>query len=336
MNFYSLKPHDRSMLDQIMGPILILGAGGFIGSYMLSVLRTYRHDVYGVVRDSKDSWRFKISDTPPSSLLICDISKTTQLKKLLDDVQPQTIFNFATYGAYESQKNVGKIYKNNLIAHVNLLDLLVKRNISAYVFAGTSSEYGLNSEKPHESAYLEPNSHYAISKAASSQLIHWYSQSFGLPAIHLRLYSVYGPHEDPNRLVPRLAQCVRNRRLPPFAQKDISRDFVYIADVVGAFLSAATHASTHKGSAFNIGTGKKTTLGKLATIALRLARISVRPKFTEFPNRTWDTALPWQSDARKAKKILGWRSSVPLEEGLGLVIKWQNKILYDVLFPDYE
>ena len=116
--------------------------------------------------------------------------------------RPRTIFNLAAYGGYERQNAAARIHTVNYLGTLNLVERR-DAGCDAFVQAGTSSEYGLNCAGPDESASLEPNSDYAVSKVATSYLMNYYGRFENFPCTHLRIYSVYGPWEERDRLVPR-------------------------------------------------------------------------------------------------------------------------------------
>ena len=157
------------------------------------------------------------------------------------------------------------------------------RNISSFIHAGSSSEYGLNSNQPAENSEMVPNSQYSVSKIAASNLINYYGKIKNLPAVNLRLYSVYGPYEDSSRLIPTLCKEALDKKLPIFANKNISRDFIFIDDVIDSFIetSLAMNAKIFGESFNNVGTGVETTLLDVAQVSKSLFDISEKPQFKE-------------------------------------------------------
>src|ERR1700756_719054 len=256
----------KEEIKKLDGPIVVFGAGGFIVVNLLHILLEQRKDVYGVTQDRRNNWRFIASNVPEENILDCDINDLTILKELLAQVKPKTIFNLAAYGAYSKQKEYKKIYDTNFNSTVTLIETLKPFGFSAYVHAGSSSEYGLNSAAPLEEADLVPNSHYAVSKVVSFYAVKYYGKIEQLPVSHLRLYSAYGPWEEPDRLIPVLISKARKKTYPPFVDPLISRDFIHVDDICDAFILAANKINDIKGEAFNIGFGKKTTIGELADL----------------------------------------------------------------------
>ncbi|HEY6161989.1 MAG TPA: NAD(P)-dependent oxidoreductase [Bacteroidia bacterium] len=328
-NYFELPAGYAKQVKALEGPVAVLGAGGFIGINLLHALLQHRSDVFGISQDQVNNWRFIASQTPQNNLLSCDINDFTQLKDLIVDLKPKTIFNLAAYGAYSKQKEYKKIYYTNFDSSIDILELLKQQGFSAYVHAGSSSEYGLNSAGPEENSELVPNSHYALSKAAISYAIKYYGLIEKLPVLHLRLYSAYGPWEEPDRLFPNLIAHARQHRFPPFVQENISRDFIYITDILTAFIAAATAAGKEfKGKAYNIGTGKKTTMRELASQVKNICNVPGEPGFGKMQNRDWDTT-DWYANIKNATKDLGWKPSVELSEGIKKVVAWQEEAGFD-------
>ena len=117
----------------------------------------------------------------------------------------------------------------------------------------------------------------------------------GLPCANLRFYSIYGPLEDPSRLIPRVVVAGLAGRLPPLADPETSRDFVYVDDACAALIAGALELrETHYGEAFNVGTGEKTSIRQVAALSKRVFSIDDEPDYSHL-GRAWD--LPdWYAD----------------------------------------
>jgi polyisoprenyl-phosphate glycosyltransferase len=322
-------------IKNLEGPIFIFGAGGFIGVNLFNALFAHRKDVYAITQDPRNNWRFIANNIPADNIVSCDINDIIILKDTLAAYKPRTIFNLAAYGAYSKQKEYKKIYNTNFNSAINIIEMLKEDGFAAYIHAGSSSEYGMNSAGPLEDATLVPNSHYAVSKAASFFAVKYYGQVEKLPVAHLRLYSAYGPWEEPDRLIPVIVAAARKGAFPPLVDPNISRDFVYVDDVCTAFIAAAASINDIRGEAFNVGTGTKTTIGDLSEIILQKYTIAQPPAFGNMPNRNWDVQ-DWYSNSDKAKDVLGWSADVQLEDGLDAVDRWQKEVNFDTAFWNWN
>ncbi|MCB0369583.1 MAG: NAD-dependent epimerase/dehydratase family protein [Bdellovibrionales bacterium] len=321
---FNFNKNEIDEIDSLYGPILIVGGSGFIGSNLVNALSHFRSDVYSCSKNVNQSWRLSGNKQLEASHLIsADITNQNEVSKLIDSIKPRTIFNLSAFGAYERQSDIDKIYEVNFRGTINLVEKLKETGFNAFVQAGSSSEYGLNCSGPKESDILRPNSHYAVSKGAASLLVQYYGQIEELPINHLRLYSIYGPWEERDRLIPTIVSSGLKKNFTRFAEKHISRDFVYIEDcLIGLIRSAAKGCVEFPGGCFNIGSGKKTTLEELALFSKQLFNLDGMPSFKTFPNRKWDLSN-WYSDSLSAKEQLNWSPRTSLKDGLLKTIEWE-------------
>jgi nucleoside-diphosphate-sugar epimerase/glycosyltransferase involved in cell wall biosynthesis len=307
----------------LRGPILVLGAGGFVGGNLLRMLLKHRDDVYGVVR-VLPAWR--LDGVEKRHIFEIDLTDLAATRNMVGKLGPATLFDCIAYGAYSFETDFNLIYKTNFTALVQLVELLAQTSFAALIHAGSSSEYGLNSAGPAENASLQPNSHYAVSKAAASDYITYVGKVRRLPVANLRLYSVYGPYEDVSRLIPNLVAKGMRGEFPPFVDPQTSRDFVYVDDVCAALIMAAAKLTPDiYGESFNIGTGRKTTIAELAQVARRVFAIPTEPPFGDMAGRAWDLT-DWYAAPAKAEKLLGWSAQTDLAEGLEHTAAWLRTV----------
>ena len=326
-----LSDQIKQEIQKLQGPIVIFGAGGFIGSNLFRNILKYRDDVYAVTsKHPFVPWR--IDDLREDRVLHGDITEINEIKKLFAQHQFRTIFHLAAYGAYSKQNETKLIYQTNIIGLLNLLEVSSAYNIRSFVHAGSSSEYGLNCKEPLENEELHPNSHYAVTKASAANMIKYYGTILQFPIVNLRYYSIYGEYEEPDRLIPQIIEKGMKKEYPPLVQPDISRDFVYIDDAVYATLKAANaNFDIVGGQSINIASNKKTTIRDIAALSREIFDIPKEPVWGDFVNRKWDLK-EWYGNAALAKKILDWEATTNLKEGLIKTYIWQkeySKPLYE-------
>lgn len=313
----------QAYIRSLRGPILVTGASGFVGANLFKMVASLRSDVFAVVRREKN-WR--LAEIKDEFIIAVDFNDSAAAKNLLQSVAPQTIFDCMAYGAYSFEEDAGLIYQTNFQSVVNFIELLSRRPFTAYIHAGSSSEYGTNCAAPSEDSLCEANSPYAVSKVAAASYLRYMGKHRNFPCVNLRLYSVYGPLEDTSRLIPNLLREALAGRLPPLVDPRTSRDFVHVDDVCAAFIMAA--AKMHPGlygENFNIGTGTKTTIAELADVTRREFDVVAEPKFGTMGGRAWDLA-DWYADPRKAGELLGWVPLVKLREGLRSTANWVDQL----------
>ena len=312
------------------GPILVTGAGGFIGATLLKALLAIRSDVYGIVR--KPNWR--LLDVELIQLRFINLENSSELNSCLNEIKPKTIFNLSAHGAYPDQNNFESITRINLSSTKWLADWC-SLNQCGLIHAGTSSEYGTNCSAPTEMDICRPNSAYAVTKLAATQVLELVCGSSNLSATVLRLYSVYGPMEEPKRLIPTLIRLGRQGQLPPFSPKEVTRDFVYIDDVVSAFIvSAISQIGVPGFRVFNICTGDAVSMEQVAIVTRTLFSIDEEPAFGP-ALRQWDLSK-WHGNPSHAKEEMNWQSQTKFADGLRKTLEWyeieENSDLLEIDF----
>lgn len=304
---------------KIQGPILVLGASGFIGANILSRLLEFRSDVVGTTT-SFPHWR--LDDIPEENVFVGDLLVETNLTELLNQTHPRTVLDCIAFGAYSFQTEYKLIYQTNVLFKAKLLEELRRGRITSYVHAGSSSEYGDFLDRAGEGDCLAPNSHYSVSKAGTSGLIHYFGKKLGFPCVNLRMFSVYGPLEDAARLVPNLMRSGALGKYPKLVAPEISHDFLYIDDACDAFFHAAARLGKGiYGESINVGTGTNTTIREIAYLVKKIFSIQGDPLFNSMKGREWDVNR-WQANTRKAKDLLQWKVVTDLEKGLKKTKKW--------------
>ncbi len=302
-----------------------------MGANIFRSLLKERDDVVGTFF-SGESWRLR--GVPAANLQFFNLHDPLSIQAVLTKVAPQVIFDCSSFGAYSFEQDAERIHTTNYTCFIRLLEAVSALPLQAYIHAGSSSEYGLNAAAPAEDGLLSPNSHYAVSKCAAAAAVTYYGKIRAVPVVNLRLYSVYGPYEDSSRLIPVLCEHADRGLLPPFARPQTSRDFIYTEDVTEAFVRAALAMSPAlAGESFNIGTGVQTSLADLASLSKELFHIDAEPQFKEGVARTWDVDT-WVSNPDKAQKLLHWKPTITLSEGMRRTMDWWTEHLRHAVFAD--
>jgi nucleoside-diphosphate-sugar epimerase len=168
-----------------------------------------------------------------------------------------------------------------------------------------------------------PNSYYAVTKVAATHLCRLAAEQHGQHAVTLRLYSVYGPWEEPGRLMPTLVDRALDGTYPPLVSAETARDVVWIGDVCDAFIRAASSELQQPGLVLNIASATQTTLRSLVAMAREVFDLPAEPEWGTMPQRVWDTAV-WVGDPTQAAESIGWRAVTPLSEGLMRLAAWMR------------
>jgi nucleoside-diphosphate-sugar epimerase len=299
---------------------LVTGAAGFIGAGLTRRLLADGHHVELLLRADSDAWRL---DGVRDELVVheADLRDREAVRAIVDAAGAEWVFHLAAHGAYSWQTDTEGIFQSNTLGTLNLVESCVERGFDALVHAGTSSEYGLKDHAPSEDEAPEPNSSYAVAKVAATLLCRQLADQHGLHLSTLRLYSVYGPWEDPRRLMPTLVARAMRGELPPLVDPETARDFVHLDDVLDAFRLAAERQIPGSSCIYNVGSGRQTTLRELVAIACEVLDVSATPEWGTHAARAWDASV-WVADAAKVNRELGWKAERDLKSGLTELANW--------------
>lgn len=300
-------------------PILLTGASGFVGACVTRALLDSGRRPHVILRPQARPWRL---ETLEGRIQVhhADLEDAAAIQAILRAVRPHTVLHLATHGAYESQADVRAILRTNVLGTYNLLEASAEVGVRLFVNTGSSSEYGFKTAPMREEDRLEPNSFYAVAKAAQSHLCLFAARRWPMALAVFRLFSVYGPWEEPTRLIPTLIRRARAGLPLEMSQPDVARDFVFVDDVVEALLDFPAVARL-QAPVINLGTGIQTSLGEVVTTLANMLGFQPEVHWGKFPARHWDTAC-WSADITRARQLLGWAPRHTLRQGLAKTASW--------------
>jgi nucleoside-diphosphate-sugar epimerase len=303
-----------------MKRVLITGGTGFVGANLARRLLADGHAVHLLVGAGHRTWR--LADVLDSlTRHEADLRDADAVCRAVAAVRPEWVFHLAAHGAYSWQTDARAIMATNVLGTVHLVEACRQIGFEVFVNTGSSAEYGWKDHAPAEDEGLEPNSAYAVAKASATLFCRQVARAARLSIPTLRLYSVYGPYEEPNRFLPALVVYGLEGAYPPLADPDIARDYIHVNDVTDAYLRLAVNPPADPGAVYNLGTGVQTTLRQAAEAAAGVFRYRGEPAWGSMPNRRWDTTV-WVADARKARRELGWAPRTPFAGGLRAFRAW--------------
>jgi len=303
-----------------MAVALVTGGAGFIGANLAARLIADGHAVHLLVRPGSNLWRLAAL-RPHVQVHEADVRDRLAVARVCETTRPTWVFHLAAFGNSSWEVDTRAIIDATLIGSVNVFEAAVHAGCEAIVHAGSSSEYGLALRAPSETDRIAPNSDYAVAKAAATLFGQHRARANGDPIVTLRFYSVYGPWEDPARLLPAVIVRGLGSEWPALVHPSIARDFVSVDDAVDVCLLAARNAGAHAGELFNVGTGIQTTVGEVVTLARQVLPLIGEPPWGTMSPRAWDTAT-WVADARLITDALGWRPRVSFDEGFRRFVRW--------------
>lgn len=308
--------------------ILITGAAGFIGSHTAEYFAKAGHEVYGVdnFSDYYDIALKKrnVKDIEAAGVTFVQADLTDELKGRLPG-NMDYIFHYAAQPGISPDVSLQEYVRNNIFATQNLLDWVREENkgLRLFVNMATSSIYGKEATLP-ETAPPEPISFYGTTKLAAEQLVLGEQRSGKIRACSLRLYSVYGPRERPEKLYTKLIKSIfEGTSFPLFkGSEKHSRSFTYVGDIVKGVSAVIGKEDKVNGEIINIGSDKEYTTAEGITLIEKIigkkARIEATPPRPGDQLRT--TAL-----IDKARKLLDYDPTTSFEEGLRKQVEWYRR-----------
>jgi nucleoside-diphosphate-sugar epimerase len=307
------------MVDIQQERFLVTGAGGFVGACLVRRLVSIGANVHALCHQGSDLWRLKdISDK--LNIHWGDIQDKAFVCQLIQQVQPSVIYHLAAYGAYPFQQDAFKMVMTNLVGTLNLMEALHAVPYKVLVNTGSSSEYGFKDTAMAEEDKIEPNSYYAVTKAAQTLLCQYLAKEKHQPIVTFRLFSIYGPWEEPTRLMPTIIKRALKHEPLQMVSPNTTRDFVYIEDVINAYLMIQP-LSEQRGKVLNIASGLESSLSVVVDKVLRLTSSRSEVLWGAMDQRSWD-AKHWQGNPALAKQLIGWEAKYDLERGIQEMIDW--------------
>lgn len=309
---------------------VVTGAAGFIGSHMVDLLLERGFKVHGI--DNLSSGREANLDHCRSNPdLVFNVKDIRDLQS--DDplfTNASYVFHFAGMGDIVPSIELPVDYMStNIMGTVHTLEAARYAKVKKFIYAASSSCYGLATELPtKESTTIDPQYPYALSKYLGEQSVFHWGNVYHLPVISIRMFNVYGPRSRTSGAYGAvfgvfLAQKLAKKPLTIVGDGTQTRDFVFVTDVVKAYLIAAE--SDRQGEVYNLGAGKPESVNRLVELLEEKDRTFV-PKRPGEPDCTW-------ADISKIKSHLGWQPEVSFEDGVAIMLKnidyWRNAPVWD-------
>lgn len=308
--------------------VLVTGGAGFIGSHLVERLLKDGNEV--IVLDNFSIGKLenlaRVKDNPQLTIHRVDVANYPEIKQLFEGIE--LVFHLAALAdIVPSIIEPHKYHKSNIDGTIAVLEASRQNGIKKFIYAASSSCYGIPKVYPTpEGADISPQYPYAFTKYIGEQYAFFWSKVYKLPVISLRLFNVYGPRSRTSGtygavLGVFLAQKLAGSPFTVVGDGNQKRDFVYVSDVVEAFIQSAS--LDIKNEIFNIGSGDPQSINKLVSL-LGGEKVYI-PKRPGEPDCTW-------ADISKIKKMIGWQPRVSFEEGISNVLEninyWKDAPLW--------
>jgi nucleoside-diphosphate-sugar epimerase len=299
--------------------VLVTGATGFVGAALVRRLVEQGKEVHIFRRRESALWRIHdLLDKLISHEV--DLRDAAAVERSVANIRPTIIYHLATYGGFADQRDTAAIIAANFLGTVHLLRACEKVGFDCFVNTGSSSEYGIKAAPMRESDTTEPLGDYGVAKAAATLFCRSEAMQQGLPVVTLRLFSPYGPWDDPKRFISYVIKSLLRGDAPRLSSPDSVRDYIYIDDVVDLYLKVGK-APQCAGEIINVGSGVQSSLGEVVSLVNEIIGNGITPIWGTVPSQRAEPQS-WVADINKAKLLLGWEPATPLRAGLRQTVEW--------------
>lgn len=310
---------------------VITGGAGFIGSNLIKTIFASQKDVRITCLDNFDPFYDKkikeqniqpFRGNPNFTMLNDDLGTTnaSALSAAVSLPVDVIVHLAAKAGVRPSIENPLSYQQANVIGLQNMLDFAKLKEVKQFVFASSSSVYGVNDHFPwKENDQLMPISPYAMTKLAGEMLGHVYYKLFGIRFIALRFFTVYGPGQRPDLAIHKFTKAIlTGKPITMYGDGNTSRDYTFIDDTVNGII-AAMHYNKSDFEIVNLGNNYSISLKELIqtieTVTGKKARIE------QLPEQPGDVPKTF-ADITKAKELFGYNPQTQLKEGLVMFYQW--------------
>ena len=325
--------------------ILITGVAGFIGSHLAEkILKTnYKRNVQVIGVDNLNDYYSPKRKEANVSILnrysnFTFIKEDVVKSQVINEYKPDIVIHLASMaGVRYSLENPIYYAKNNILSQINLLEQCVQSNITNFIYASSSSVYGLNKKIPFtETDPIDKcNSPYATSKLAMENYAQLYHQLYGISTIGLRFFTVYGPRGRPDMAPYKFLKAIHNgEEITKFGDGTSMRDYTYIDDIVGGILGAIhkligdrliSENKTYNVmenplcEVYNLGNNTPIQLNTFISICEDV--VNKKAKIKLCSKQKGDVPVTY-ANIDKAKRDLNYNPSTSINEGLKKTYKW--------------
>lgn len=308
--------------------ILVTGGAGFIGSHLVETLVQKGEEV--VCLDNFD--RFYDPEIKKKNIACVlkkqnfflatgDIREESSLKDIFERFPIEKVVHLAARAGVRASLKDPILYADvNIGGTLKLLEFSQRKKVRAFILGSSSSVYGVNAAVPfNENDRLgNPISPYAVSKIAAEFYGRLFHETYKLPVIILRFFTVYGPRQRPEMAIYRFTELMeRGEEIPLFGGGKTERDYTYISDIVQGILSALQKGFDFE--IFNLGDSRTIKLTYLVSLLER--ELGKKAKIKMLGNQPGDMPVTY-ADITRAREKLSYSPKVEIEEGIKRFVEW--------------
>lgn len=302
--------------------ILITGASGFVGSFLLKhLIERKKNEIAILLRNPAEAWRIA-SSLKNVKVIQGSLDNSSTYRSSLVEFEPEVIAHLAWGGVNNTNRNVTNQWRN-VSEMLELMEIANSANVHTFVGLGSQAEYGPINARVDETAATNPTTLYGASKLAACNLGQALAKAFDMRFAWLRLFSSYGPMDRPEWLLPYLINNFLKGVSPKVTTAEQLWDYIHVEDVASAIVSVIETTSAQ--GVFNLGSGQAVLLRSIIEKTRNLINPTIEIQFGAIPYRT-DQVMHLEANINSLKNATGWVPRVKIEEGLAETINWWRTI----------
>lgn len=307
--------------------VLVTGGAGFIGSHIVRKLLQGGHEA-AVVDDFNEFYNPAIKRANVEGfagqveVIEANIENANKMKEVVTGGKFDAIIHIAARaGVRPSVENPRAYIETNITGTYNMLEAARAGGVGHFLFASSSSVYGLSRTVPFSEDLALPQtlSPYAATKLAGEHLCGNFSHLYGLSVVCLRFFTVYGPGQRPDLAIHKFTDRIfRGQSIQQYGDGTTRRDYTYVDDIVQGVMGALKYRRTPF-EIFNLGENETTTLAEL--IAAIESALGKKANIERLPEQQGDMPLTC-ADIEKARALLGYNPKIKISEGIPKFVEW--------------
>lgn len=297
--------------------ILLTGATGFIGARIAERLHEHGHRLALLVRDPKPTDR-AAAIYRQCEMIVGDLQAPRRYAAAIRGFHPDTLLHAAWTGVAGADRNDPRQIAN-IAATADLLETTIAAGIESFIGLGSQAEYGPQNSKLDEQAPVEPTTLYGHSKHAACRVTESMCRLRQLRHAWLRVFSIYGPRDNPAWLIPSLIAKLNRGEVPELTKCEQIWDFLYIDDAADAAVAVLESASA--AGIYNLGSGQARPLRETVTLLRDIVRPGAELGIGRLPYRP-DQVMHLEADMTRLRDATGWAPKTKLRRGLEETAQW--------------
>jgi nucleoside-diphosphate-sugar epimerase len=298
---------------------LVTGATGFFGSHLTRLLSQRGHEVAILKRANSDSWR--IADVLPDIRIVSgDLSDLASAREQILGCRPEAVLHLGWQGVQSRFRN-DRIQSDNIGQAAELLAISHEAGCRTWIGFGSQAEYGPKQEAIRETEPPAPTTLYGMAKLATMEMSRAVSALLDMRWVWLRVFSLYGPADEPSWMLPSLIQQLLKRQKPPLTLGTQLWDYLYVEEAAEAVVQLMETPAA--GGLFNLGSGQARPLRQIVEELRDIIDPSLPLGFGEVEFRS-DQVMHLEADITRLQEAVAWRPRPDYRAGLRATVAWHS------------